>query len=275
MKHIASRRSFPLAPLHQGTWGLLLALWVILLLFAFLGGPHRQSPDNPVPWWVVVLFGTALLPAGLLSTLAHREIRLEGDTLVVAAALIFVRKVPIRDLALDKARVLDLDEHTEFRPMLQLGFRDYMDVAFQLHQWRREESPLSRKSLRNRLRTLPSWMDVRRRSVQGAALKGWVESRIGLPPTFHKGPIDDVHSEAYVMYLADRVATHRRYSGACRCDSIRHGQCDGGIIFSAPSEDLAGPRAPWTRGGVCSWRTGRQAILITPSCLIHWRQSRR
>lgn len=121
MKHVASRRSFPLAPLHQGTWGLLVALWVVLLLFAFLGGPHRQSPDNPVPWWVVVLFGTALLPAGLLSTLAHREIRLEGDTLVVAAALIFVRRVPVRDLALDKARVLDLDEHIEFKPMLQLG----------------------------------------------------------------------------------------------------------------------------------------------------------
>ena len=29
------------------------------------------------------------------------------------------------------------------------SFRDYMDVAFQLHQWQREESPLSRKSLRN------------------------------------------------------------------------------------------------------------------------------
>ncbi len=121
MKPIAPKRSFPLAPLHQGTWGLLVALWVVLLLFAFLGGPHQQSPDNPVPWWVVVLFGTALLPAGLLSTLAHREIHLEGDTLVVAAALIFVRKVPIRDLALDKARVLDLDEHTEFKPMLRFG----------------------------------------------------------------------------------------------------------------------------------------------------------
>jgi hypothetical protein len=121
MKPIAPKRSFPLAPLHQGTWGLLVALWVVLLLLAFLGGPHPQSPDNPVPWWVVVLFGTALLPAVLLSTLAHREIRLEGDTLVVAAALIFVRKVPIRDLALDKARVLDLDEHTEFKPMLRFG----------------------------------------------------------------------------------------------------------------------------------------------------------
>lgn len=121
MKRTAPKRSFPLAPLHQGVWGLTLALWVALLLFAFFGGTHQQSPDNPVPWWVVVLFGTALVPAGLLSALAHREIQIEGDTLLVAAALIFARKVPISDLVLDKARVLNLDEHSEFKPMLQLG----------------------------------------------------------------------------------------------------------------------------------------------------------
>ena len=121
MERIAPRRNFPLAPLQPWTWALLAALWVALLLVAFLGGPHRQSPDNPVPWWVVAVFGTALLPAGLLSTLAHREIRIEGDRLVVAAAILFVRKVPIDELALERARVLDLDEHTGYKPMLQLG----------------------------------------------------------------------------------------------------------------------------------------------------------
>lgn len=121
MKRVAPRRNFPLAPLQPWTWALLAALWIALLLVAFLGGPRQQSPANPVPWWVVVVFGTALLPAGLLSTLAHREIRIEGDRLVVAAALVFARKVPLGELALDRARVLDLDEHTGYRPMLQLG----------------------------------------------------------------------------------------------------------------------------------------------------------
>lgn len=121
MEQAASKRDFPLAPLHRGTWALLAAFWMALLFIAFLGGPHQQSPTNPVPWWVVVLFGTALLPAGLLATLAHREIQLKGDKLVVTAALIFAREVQVRDLALDQARVLSLDEHTGFKPLLALG----------------------------------------------------------------------------------------------------------------------------------------------------------
>ncbi|RZA19830.1 MAG: hypothetical protein EOP93_07625 [Lysobacteraceae bacterium] len=123
MKRAVSKRNFPLAPLTRWAWPLLAALWVVLLLVGFLGSSHQQPPDNPVPWWVMVLFGTALVPAGLLSTLAHREIHIDGDRLVIAAALVFVRKVPIHDLVLDKARVLNLDERTEFRPALQLfGF---------------------------------------------------------------------------------------------------------------------------------------------------------
>ena len=121
MEHVVHKRNFPLAPLQPWTWALLAALWLALLLVAFLSASHQQSPDNPVPWWLVVVFGTALLPVGLLSTLAHRDIRLEGDKLVVAAAILFVRKVPVGELALDQARVLDLAEHTGYKPMLQLG----------------------------------------------------------------------------------------------------------------------------------------------------------
>ncbi len=100
---------------------MLVALWVALMLAALLGGSHQQSAMNPVPWWLVLPLATALLPIGLYVSLAHRRIAVDGDTLVVSAALIFSRKVPIRELTLDKARILDLDEHTGFKPMLQLG----------------------------------------------------------------------------------------------------------------------------------------------------------
>lgn len=120
MKPVTAKRDFPLAPLAPWTWPIPLGLWIVLLLFAFLGGTHEQSSSNPVPWWIVVLFGTALVPAGLLSMLAHREIRIEGGTLVVAGGLLFARKVPIGELILDKARVMNLDEHTGFKPMLRL-----------------------------------------------------------------------------------------------------------------------------------------------------------
>ena len=126
MKHAATKasatkREFALAPLHSMLWLLVLGLWVVLLLAGFLTSSQQQPPHNPVPWWLMIIFGTALLPAMFMSMLAHREIRISGDKLEVSAALIFARKVPIRDLLLDKARVLNLDEHTEFKPMLQLG----------------------------------------------------------------------------------------------------------------------------------------------------------
>ena len=69
-----SRRRFPLVPLQPWVWAVPFALWATLLLLAFVTGSHEQSPHNPVPWWLVVVFGTALLPAGLVSGLAHRDI---------------------------------------------------------------------------------------------------------------------------------------------------------------------------------------------------------
>jgi NAD+--dinitrogen-reductase ADP-D-ribosyltransferase len=92
------------------------------------------------------------------------------------------------------------------------AFHDYMDVAFQIHEWRGQESVPSRKSLRNSYgRFLRGWM-FDSNSIEGAALKGWVESRIGIPPTFHNGPIEDVHSDAYAAYLSDRMRGTARTS---------------------------------------------------------------
>lgn len=107
-------------------------------------------------------------------------------------------------------------EGTEERGAL---FHDYMDVTFQLHQWQRETSAKGRKSLKNSyLRFLRGWM-FDSNSLEGAVLKGWVESRFGLPPTFHREPIEDIHSEAYFLYTVDRM------KGAARTNAI-HAQFD-------------------------------------------------
>ncbi len=42
-------------------------------------------------------------------------------------------------------------------------------------------------------------------SREGAALKGWVESRFGLLPRHHGGPIRDLSGEAYRLYLEMRA----------------------------------------------------------------------
>ncbi|MFO7813351.1 MAG: NAD(+)--dinitrogen-reductase ADP-D-ribosyltransferase [Pelovirga sp.] len=91
-------------------------------------------------------------------------------------------------------------------------FHDFMDVTFQLHQWQREDSPNSRKSLKNSyLRFLRGWL-FDSNSIEGAVLKGWVESRLGLLPTFHRTMIDDIHSEDYFRYLVDRMRGSARTS---------------------------------------------------------------
>lgn len=91
---------------------------------------------------------------------------------------------------------------------------DYMDVTFQLHQWQREQTRSSQKSLKNSyLRFLRGWM-FDSNAIEGAVLKGWVESRLGLMPTFHRTPITSVESDGYLQYLMDRM------KGAARTNAI-------------------------------------------------------
>ncbi len=90
------------------------------------------------------------------------------------------------------------------------AFREHMELVFQVGKWRKESSPLGRRSLRNSyLRFLRGWMQDAS-SPEGAVMKGWVESRFGLPPTFHAGPIADLHAPAYVLYLVERMRESAR-----------------------------------------------------------------
>jgi len=90
------------------------------------------------------------------------------------------------------------------------AFREYMAIAFQVGRWRKESSPLGRRSLRNSyLRFLRGWMQDAS-SPEGAVLKGWVESRFGIPPAYHAGLIADIHSPVYVLYLVERMRESAR-----------------------------------------------------------------
>jgi len=90
------------------------------------------------------------------------------------------------------------------------AFREYMAIVFRVGKWRKESSPLGRRSLRNSyLRFLRGWIQDAS-SPEGAVLKGWVESRFGLLPVFHAGLIEDVHTPAYLLYLAERMRESAR-----------------------------------------------------------------
>lgn len=91
-------------------------------------------------------------------------------------------------------------------------FDDWMNVRFQLHQWQAQATAGARRSLRNGyLRFLRGW-GVDSSSVEGAVLKGWVESRMGIPPTFHREPLSGPEGApaeaARLAYAADRTRGH-------------------------------------------------------------------
>lgn len=44
-------------------------------------------------------------------------------------------------------------------------------------------------------------------SPEGAVLKGWVESRFGLVPTYHREPITDFHSRAWTRYVEEKIGS--------------------------------------------------------------------
>ncbi len=85
-------------------------------------------------------------------------------------------------------------------------FQDYLAVAFDLDGRRSEPSRKGRRFRSSYLKLLAGWgMDSN--SPQGAVLKGWVESRFGLFPTFHKEPLTRFPSPAWITYIEEKMAS--------------------------------------------------------------------
>jgi len=84
-------------------------------------------------------------------------------------------------------------------------FRDYMDAVYHAGKVPREASAPDRRSLRNGyLRFLRGWIHDAS-SEEGAVLKGWVESRFGIPPVWHAGRIEGADTREYFVYLSERM----------------------------------------------------------------------
>jgi NAD+--dinitrogen-reductase ADP-D-ribosyltransferase len=91
-------------------------------------------------------------------------------------------------------------------------FDDWLAVRFQLHQWQEQETQQARKSLKNSyLRFLRGWGHDSN-AVEGAVLKGWVESRMGIPPIFHRSRIERMESAEYQGFARDRMQGMARTS---------------------------------------------------------------
>lgn len=96
----------------------------------------------------------------------------------------------------------DLDEEPTAELRSQL-FIQYMNAHFRLDTLDdagyNAEISVDR-SRANYLRTLRGWF-FDSDSLEGAVIKSWVESRFGLLPRYHKGPIRAVDDETYTQYV--------------------------------------------------------------------------
>lgn len=89
-------------------------------------------------------------------------------------------------------------------------FRHYMNATFVLSRLPHggvDAQPQPRSHRRaSYLKLLQGWgLDAN--GSAGAVLKGWVESRFGLAPAFHKAPLARFPSAAWVAYLEDKASS--------------------------------------------------------------------
>jgi NAD+---dinitrogen-reductase ADP-D-ribosyltransferase len=91
------------------------------------------------------------------------------------------------------------------------GFNTYMMAMFGLDPEQRERayetvSPLRRRYRSSYLRLLKGW-GYDSNGPEGAVLKGWVESRFGIFPTFHKQALDRISGRAWTTYIEEKMSS--------------------------------------------------------------------
>jgi len=93
-------------------------------------------------------------------------------------------------------------------------FQDYMCVVFGFEtEQRLRNDHLGRRRYRNSyLRLIQDW-GLDSNNAQGAVFKGWVESRFGLYPVYHKQHIAGFNSKDWVTYIEEKM--NSRYHNNC------------------------------------------------------------
>lgn len=93
-------------------------------------------------------------------------------------------------------------------------FQEYMCTVFGFEtEQQLKADHWGRRRYRNSyLKLIQDWgMDSN--NAQGAVLKGWVESRFGLFPNFHKAPIDGLMTPVWMRYVEEKM--NSRYHNNC------------------------------------------------------------
>lgn len=92
-------------------------------------------------------------------------------------------------------------------------FQAYMAAEFELRAGGDRPVPGEQRRYRSSyLRLLKGW-GFDSNSREGAVLKGWVESRFGIFPIFHKAPIPRFNSPAWIAYVEDKMSSRFHNNG--------------------------------------------------------------
>ncbi|MET0387599.1 MAG: NAD(+)--dinitrogen-reductase ADP-D-ribosyltransferase [Polyangiales bacterium] len=92
-------------------------------------------------------------------------------------------------------------------------FAEYMATAFSLDKRTRCAPGSTAHYSRSSYRKLLQGWGFDSNGPAGAVLKGWVESRFGIVPTFHKQPLEAFPSEAWMRYLEEKLSS--RFHNNC------------------------------------------------------------
>ena len=119
-------------------------------------------------------------------------------------------------------------------------FRHYMETNFgitSLFSAAKTNTSGRRRFYSSYLKVLEGW-GFDSNGPQGAVLKGWVESRFGLVPTYHKAPLDRFPSPAWVSYLEEKVSSRFQNNNIHAQLDLLYEYCQWAIRrFGLPSRD--------------------------------------
>ena len=141
------------------------------------------------------------------------------------------------------------DDLTEAREV----FVHYLSIAFGLRPPEKHElgslgSAEQRRWRGSWRRLLQGWgMDAN--GAAGAVLKGWVESRFGLVPTFHKAPLARFPSPAWITYLEGKASSRHHSNNIHQQLDLLYEFCQWALArFPLPAPQMQGRHVRLWRG---------------------------
>lgn len=155
----------------------------------------KSNPNNGLPKSALLPINRCNLPASILGSLIFQRhpTQLFIDGVLQLHAQLFIT---LDQIATPKERALN--------------FQDYMKASFLLNNLDDagltpdSDQPGKNRGKADYIRLLRGWM-FNADHIEGAVLKGWVESRFGLLTRFHQGPMTDYNGRPYRLFQAMRA----------------------------------------------------------------------